>query len=168
MQKKRRGERRVKIDACLVAAALAAVLLVFQAARAFAVEDLKPHQQRMRACNTKADAKGLEAGARNQFMRACLNGRKGDGKPLTARQRVSEQCNQQAREQRLQGAERRGFMSECEKPPIAQRASREEKMKGCEERAAQRKLEGAAKKEYLRGCTSGAETGAAATAAAKN
>lgn len=131
--------------------ALALLALVLQAG-AWGADDLKPHQQRMRACNTRADQKGVTAGERNHFMRACLKGAKGDGKELTPHQQRSQECSEQARGRRLQGAERRGFMSECEKPPVKQAVAEDDRMKDCARRADKRRLEGGDRERYLTGC----------------
>jgi hypothetical protein len=139
--------------------AVAVLALVFQAG-AWGADDLKPQQQRMRSCNTRADQKGLTAGERNHFMRACLKGAKGDGKELTPHQQRSQECSGQARSKRLQGAERRGFMSECEKPPVKQKTAEKEKMKSCAKRAAERRLEGKDRESYLNGCRSAASASA--------
>jgi hypothetical protein len=148
----------VKLDVSLAmaAAAMAGLLLMLQGIRGFGAESLTPGQQRMRACNTQADQKGLDAGARNHFIRACLKGSNGDGHKLSAHQQRSEECSRQARAQGLEGAERRGFMSECEKPPVKQQAAESEKMKSCAKRADERSLEGEDRERYLNGCRSGA------------
>jgi hypothetical protein len=134
--------------------------LMLPALQAGAAEDLKPDQQRMRACNTQADKKELDGAARNHFMRACLKGKNGNGHPVSARQQRSEECTRQARAQKLAGAERRGFMSECEKPPVKQETAASKKMKSCERRAADRRLEGADRERYLRGCRNAVEAAA--------
>ncbi len=146
----------MKLDLWTAAAGLTAALLLFQGSRAFGADELKPQQQRMRACNSKADAKGLTAGERNHFMRACLKGANGNGHQLSAHQRRNQECARKAREQALQGAERRGFMTECEKPPAAQTVADREKMKACERRAKDRRLDGEETRNYLNGCRSGA------------
>jgi hypothetical protein len=133
----------------MMSAFAAAVLLLALQAGA---EDLKPQQQRMRACNTQADQKALDGGARNHFMRTCLKGKNGDGHKLTAHQQRSEECTRQARAQGLEGAERRGFTSECEKPPVKQQTAEAEKMKTCARRADGRRLAGEERERYLNGC----------------
>ena len=141
---------------------LLAVLALTLPAGAWGADELKPAQQRMRACNTRADQKGLTAGERNHFMRACLKGAKGDGKALSPHQQRSQACSQAAREKRLAGAERRGFVSECEKPPVKQRVAESERMKDCASRADGRRLEGADRDRYLNGCRSAVEKAASA------
>ena len=135
-------------------------LLAFAVAGLAWGDDLKPQQQRMRACNTQADHKGLDGGARNHFLRSCLKGQKGDGHKLSAHQRRSEDCTRQARSQGLEGAERRGFMSECEKPPVKQQTAESEKMKSCARRADERRLSSEERERYLTGCRSAASAAA--------
>jgi len=141
--------------------ALAALGLVV-CAGAWSADELKPHQQRMRACNTRADEKGLTAGERNHFMRSCLKGAEGDGKQLTPHQQRSQACSQQAKKKRLQGAARRGFMTECEKPPVKQAVAEDQRMKDCESRADKRRLEGGDRDRYLNGCRSALKQAASA------
>ena len=145
---------KVSLDICVVAAVITGVVLALQGVRAFGAEDLKPQQQRMRACNTQADQKGLTDGERNHFMRSCLKGRNGNGHKLTVHQQRSQECGRQAREQRLEGAEKRGFLSECEKPPVKQQTAEKEKMRSCAKRADGRRLEGEERSRYLTGCRS--------------
>lgn len=142
------------MKASLAATMVVGALLTLQGARAMGAEDLKPQQQRMRACNTQADKKGLDGGERNHFMRTCLKGKNGNGHQLTAQQRRSQECNGQASAKRLEGAERRGYLSECEKPPVKQASAQSEKMKSCAKRAADRRLEGEERERYLKGCRS--------------
>lgn len=144
----------MKLDISVAAAAVAGLLLFLQGVRAFGAEDLKPHQQRMRTCNTQAEQKGLTDGERNKFMRSCLKGGNGNGKKLTAQQRRNQDCNREAKAQGLEGAERRGFMTECEKPPVKQQTAEKEKMKSCARRADQRQLTGEERSRYLNGCRS--------------
>jgi len=140
-------------------AAIAGIVLA--ASGALAADDLKPQQQRMRSCNTRADQKKLTAGERNHFIRACLKGAKGDGKELTPHQQRSQACSQQARARKLEGAERRGFMSECEKPPVKQAVAESERMKDCASRADKRRLDGEDRDRYLKGCRTAAQAASA-------
>ncbi|HUQ75027.1 MAG TPA: PsiF family protein [Burkholderiales bacterium] len=154
----------MKLDlASVFMAALAALFLALHGVRAFAAEDLKPHQRQMKACNTQADRKGLTAGERNHFMRSCLKGHNGNGHKLTAHQKRSQECTSRAREKGLEGAERRGFMSECEKPPAEQKVAEKAKMKGCQRRAAERKLDAEERRKYIYGCMNGAASARAAS-----
>lgn len=142
----------MNLHVSVAAAALAGLFLFLQGTRAFGAEDLKPHQARMRTCNTQAEQKGLADAERNKFMRSCLKGGNGNGKKLTAQQKRNQACNKQAKAQGLEGSERRGFMSECEKPPVKQQTAENEKMKSCERRASQRGLSGEERGRYLSGC----------------
>lgn len=150
----------MRLEVSLAAAAVAAVFLLLQGTRAFAVEPLTPQQQRMRACNTQADGKQLKGGERNHFIRACLKGANGNGHRLTPRQKQNQACNEQAKKQGLEGAERRGFMSQCEKPALAQQRPDKEKEKGCSRRADQRGLSGEERSRYINGCRSAASAAA--------
>ena len=96
----------MKLEVSIAAAALAAVFLLLQGTRAFAVEPLTPQQQRMRTCNTEADGKALKGGDRNHFIRACLKGAKSNGHRMTPRQKQNQACSEQAKKQGLEGAER--------------------------------------------------------------
>jgi hypothetical protein len=135
-------------------------LRVFQAPRARGAEELKGHQQQMKACNTQADKKGLDGGEKNHFMRACLKGRSGNGHQLTPQQKRSEACSSRARQQGLEGAERRGFMSECEKPPIQQQIADKQKLQGCQRRAKDRRLGAEETRSYVDGCVNGSAAAA--------
>lgn len=146
--------------------ALALLVLAAHNGLAWAADELKPQQQRMRACNTKADQKGLSAGERNHFMRACLKGANSNGHQLTPHQQRSQACTDEARAKRLQGAERRGFLSECEKPPVKQRVEDDQRMKDCASRADGRRLVGEDRSRYLNGCRSAVKKAASAQAAA--
>lgn len=141
----------MRVEVSLAAAAVAAVFLLLQGTRAFAVEPLTPQQQRMRVCNTQADGKQLKGGERNHFIRACLKGG-GNGHRMTPRQKQNQACNEQAKKQGLQGAERRGFMSECTKPAVAQQRPDREKEKRCSRGADERGLTGEDRSSYINGC----------------
>jgi len=131
---------------------LVALALVV-AASAAAARDLTPAQQRMKSCNTQAQAKGLDGAERNRFITACLNG---DGHPRvqTPRQRLHDECNERARG--LEGAERRGFMTQCEKGAAAAQAPQRDQEKNCARRADSRRLGGDDRRAYMKGCLDGA------------
>ena len=133
----------------------ALAVLFFLTAYAHAADGLTPAQQRMRACNTEAKAKGLEARERSRFITDCLNGRKGH-RPLTPIQAKNEECTKEADGRGLQGAERRGFMSECTKPDQMKRETAERtKVRNCNRRADGRKLAGEERRRYIDGCLDG-------------
>src|SRR5437763_17130703 len=119
---------------------------------AIATDGLTPAQQRMRACNTEAKAKGLSARERSRFITDCLNGRKGD-RPLTPLQARNEACTKEADSRHLEGAERRGFMSDCNKPDqVKQETPDHVKVKNCNRRAAKRKLDGDERRKFVAAC----------------
>jgi psiF repeat len=134
-----------------VAAVLTALLCAAAAGPGTAREDLTPAQQRLKLCHARAKDKQLEGTERNHFLTACLEGSDGDGRPLTPRERTHEMCNEAARGR--EGAERRGYMTECEKAPAARshRAPGETE-KDCGRRADGRRLKGEDRRAYLRGC----------------
>lgn len=72
-------------------------------------------QNKMKACNEQANAKGLGEGKgeeRRAFMKECLSAKPmKDGK--TAQQEKMKACNKEAGEKSLKGDERKKFMSTC-------------------------------------------------------
>lgn len=77
-----------------------------------------PEQQnKMKACNEKANAKGFGEGKgdeRKAFMKECLSakaGKGGGGKDT--QQNKMKACNKEAGEKQLKGDERKQFMSDC-------------------------------------------------------
>ena len=71
-------------------------------------------QNKMKACNAEATAKGLGEGKsdeRKAFMKECLS-----AKPVKAggtQQNKMKSCNKEAGEKNLKGDERKQFMSTC-------------------------------------------------------
>lgn len=72
-------------------------------------------QNKMKACNEQANAKGFGEGKgdeRKAFMKECLS-----AKPVksgkTAQQEKMKACNKEAGEKKLKGDERKTFMSTC-------------------------------------------------------
>ncbi|MFO0706541.1 MAG: PsiF family protein [Nitrospira sp.] len=77
--------------------------------------DAAEQQNKMKACNEQANAKGLGEGKgeeRKAFMKECLS-----AKPVksgkTAQQEKMKACNKEAGEKQLKGDERKKFMSTC-------------------------------------------------------
>lgn len=77
-----------------------------------------PEQQnKMKACNEQANAKGFGEGKgdeRKEFMKECLStksGKSGGGKDT--QQNKMKTCNKEAGEKQLKGDERKKFMSDC-------------------------------------------------------
>jgi hypothetical protein len=111
--------------------ALAGVLLL--TGLAFAADETKarsPQAERMTKCNAEARDKKLAGDERRHFMSECLKGHASSGEAASqagkASQRKSAEgethsaqtekmktCNQDAATKKLQGDDRRHFMSEC-------------------------------------------------------
>ena len=72
-------------------------------------------QNKMKACNEQANAKGFGEGKgdeRKAFMKECLSAKPAkSGK--TAQQEKMKACNKEAGEKSLKGDERKKFMSDC-------------------------------------------------------
>ena len=93
------------------------VLSLFLATLIFApmASEAAEQQNKMKACNEQANAKGLGEGKgeeRKAFMKECLS-----AKPVksgkTAQQEKMKACNKEAGEKSLKGDERKKFMSTC-------------------------------------------------------
>jgi hypothetical protein len=76
-----------------------------------------PQQNKMKACNERANAKGLGEGKgdeRKEFMKDCLSAKSekgGGGKG--SQQNKMKTCNKEAGDKKLKGDERKLFMSDC-------------------------------------------------------
>jgi len=73
-------------------------------------------QNKMKACNEQANAKGLGEGKgdeRKAFMKECLSAKATPTKGKTAQQEKMKACNKEAGEKKLAGDERKKFMSTC-------------------------------------------------------
>jgi hypothetical protein len=120
-------------------------------------DGLTPDQSRMRECNTRAKEKQLHGRVRSHFMTNCLNGGKGDGRPLTERQEKNEACTKDADTRGLEGAERRGFMSYCVKADrVKEETPQRIKVRTCNRRGKDRRLEGEELRKFVAGCLDGA------------
>jgi len=79
------------------------------------VGEAAEQQNKMKACNEQANAKGLGEGKgeeRKAFMKECLSAKPASsGK--TAQQEKMKACNKEAGEKNLKGDERKKFMSTC-------------------------------------------------------
>lgn len=93
------------------------VLSLFLAVIALAplVSEAADQQNKMKACNEQANAKGFGEGKgdeRKAFMKECLS-----AKPVksgkTAQQEKMKACNKEAGDKKLKGDERKTFMSTC-------------------------------------------------------
>jgi hypothetical protein len=113
-------------------------------------QDEKAARQRLRACHAKADEKGLDGTARTKFVNACVGGYARSSQ-LTPKEQRHQACNERARG--LEGAARRGYMTECEKAPAdARAANATAQERECERRAAGRRLNGDDRRAYVKGC----------------
>ncbi len=70
----------------------------------------------------------------------------------TAQQSRMKACNMEAREQKLEGDARKGFMSDCLK---TKRVSQQDKMRMCNQDARQQKLAGNERKMFMSDCLKG-------------
>jgi len=97
--------------ASLVALSLFLAALVLAPMASEAAEQ----QNKMKACNEQANAKGLGEGKgdeRKAFMKECLSAKAAKG-GRTAQQEKMKACNKEAGEKSLKGDERKKFMSTC-------------------------------------------------------
>ncbi len=70
-------------------------------------------QEKMRLCNTQANAQHLMGQDRMQFMSKCLSKRGGKHMEMNSQQRKMKACSADAKSKGLKGAERRHYMSSC-------------------------------------------------------
>jgi hypothetical protein len=110
--------------------ALAGVLLL--TGLAFAADETKAHSpqaERMTKCNAEAREQKLTGDERRHFMSECLKGhaaseevaqagkasqrKSADGEAHSSQAEKMKTCNQEATTKKLQGDDRRHFMSEC-------------------------------------------------------
>jgi hypothetical protein len=62
-------------------------------------------------------------------------------------------CNEQAGAKKLEGDERKSFMSQCLKGP--QMTAQQARMKDCNKRASDKKMKGDERKEFMSACLKG-------------
>ena len=94
----------------ITALALAALLA---GGAAVTVSAQGTQQERMRLCNTQANARHLMGGDRRQFMSTCLSQRSREHKAMNSQQRKMKVCSGGAKAKGLKGAARKRYMSEC-------------------------------------------------------
>jgi hypothetical protein len=70
-------------------------------------------QERMRLCNTDANARHLMGTNRRQFMSTCLSHRGAEHRASNSQQRKMKACSAEAKTKGLKGAARRRYMSDC-------------------------------------------------------
>jgi len=72
-----------------------------------------PQQERMKMCNTQANARHLMGGQRRQYMSTCLSRRGGGHMSMNSQQRRMRACSADAKSRGLKGAARKRYMSDC-------------------------------------------------------
>jgi hypothetical protein len=70
-------------------------------------------QDRMRLCNTDANARHLMGADRRQFMSTCLSKRGREHMTNNRQQRKMTDCSAKAKAKGLKGAARKHYMSDC-------------------------------------------------------
>ena len=70
-------------------------------------------QERMRLCNTDANARHLMGANRRQYMSTCLSNRGGEHRAINSQQRKMKTCSVEAKTKGLKGAARKRYMSDC-------------------------------------------------------
>jgi hypothetical protein len=72
-------------------------------------------QNKMKACNEQANAKGFGEGKgdeRKAFMKECLSAKSAESSKGNQQNKM-KMCNKEAGEKKLKGDERKKFMSDC-------------------------------------------------------
>jgi hypothetical protein len=70
-------------------------------------------QQRMRLCNTDANARHLMGAHRREFMSTCLSRRGREHMTTNSQQRKMKACSAEAKTRGLRGAARKRYLSDC-------------------------------------------------------
>ena len=70
-------------------------------------------QEKMKLCNTQANARHMMGRDRMQFMSGCLSNRGGTHMGMNSQQRRMKSCSADAKDKGLKGAARKHYMSEC-------------------------------------------------------
>ena len=110
---------------------LVALCLALATSVAFAKEEkaATPQQSKMAGCNKEAKEKDMKGADRKAFMKSCLSNKPAAAaaaattataattaepkKELSPQQQKMKNCNKEAKEKALKGAERKSFMSGC-------------------------------------------------------
>ncbi len=128
------------------------VLVLLLLAAGFASAD-QAQKSDAEDCDQRAQAKQLRGEARNDYIVECLRkGGNANETNLTLQQQRSKACNEAVRARRMQGAERRGFLAGCTKPPVDKRPP------DCAARAKEMKVEGEDRLRFINGCVEGTKT----------
>ena len=70
-------------------------------------------QDKVKACNTKADSKGLKGDERKTFMQDCVNQAGNDKLNGMSQKDKMDVCKNLADRKNLTGADRRSFLKDC-------------------------------------------------------
>lgn len=70
-------------------------------------------QEKMRLCNTQANARHLMGTDRREFMSGCLSNRGSEHRSMNSQQRRMKSCSADAKSKGMKGAARKHYMSEC-------------------------------------------------------
>ena len=78
----------------------------------------------------------------------------GSAPVMSKQQNKMVDCNKDAKEKNLKGAERKSFMSSCLKDKSAAQKAQQAKMKTCNKDAGDKKLKGDERKKFMSSCLS--------------
>lgn len=70
-------------------------------------------QDKMKQCNSEANAKHLKGDERKNFMSTCLSAKAEEHAGTMSQQDKMKKCNAEANDKHLKGDERKNFMSTC-------------------------------------------------------
>jgi len=104
---------RIWKKALLVMSLLSLTMTVSLPARAAADKQGSSQQDKMKACNTSADNKGLKGEERKNFIQDCLS--KGGNQPLNDMSQKDKLnvCKNLADRKNLKGEDRKSFLKDC-------------------------------------------------------
>jgi hypothetical protein len=104
---------RISQKALLIVTLLSLAMSVELPARAAADGQGPSQQDKVKACNTMADNKGLKGDDRKNFMQDCLN--KGENQQLNDMSQKDKMnvCKNLADKKNLSGNDRRSFIKDC-------------------------------------------------------
>ena len=100
----------------LLATSLISITAARTAQAAPAQSSTASAQDKARACNDRADKKGLKGSDRQTFMQNCLNkAADTSSSPNVSQQDKAKTCNNLADRKNLTGSDRRSFVKDCMK-----------------------------------------------------
>jgi hypothetical protein len=95
---------------------LATSLISITGARTAQAAPAQSAQDKAKACNDRADQKGLKGSDRQTFMQSCLNKAADTGSsPNVSQQDKAKTCNNLADRKNLTGSDRRSYVKDCMK-----------------------------------------------------